>query len=138
MQYELLKKFQKLSKKKLAVEKFRFQPDLTISKFLTFLIFEARFCLQMDLKNFYALFNHDVGMKSNLQVQGYLTHVESCSYDALNASQRRKCVEQVKLHSFVASLTRVYPTWQQTFFANLLMFFALSKEHFSRNTCCTV
>ena len=38
------------------------------------------------LKIFYALFNHDVGMKSNLQVQGYLTHVESSSYDALNAS----------------------------------------------------
>ena len=27
----------------------------------------------MDLKIFYALFNRDVGMKSNLQVQGYLT-----------------------------------------------------------------
>ena len=37
-------------------------------------------------KFFNALFNHDVGMKSNLQVQGYLTHVESSAYDALNAS----------------------------------------------------
>ena len=130
MQYELLKKFQKLSKKKLAVEKFRFQPDLTISKFLTFLIFEARFCLQMALKNFYALFNHDVGMKSNLQVQGYLTHVESCSYDALNASQRRKCVEQVKLHSFVASLTRVYPTCAKNLILGFeLFYFAKHLKH---------
>ena len=72
--------------KKLAVEKSRFQPDLTISKFLTFLIFETSFCLQMALKFFYALLNHDVDMKSNLQVQGYLTHDESSAYDALNAS----------------------------------------------------
>ena len=31
-----------------------FQADLSISKFLTFLIFEASFCLQMSLKVFYA------------------------------------------------------------------------------------
>ena len=33
-------------------------------------------------KTFYALFDHDVGMKSNLQVQNYLTHVESSLCDA--------------------------------------------------------
>ena len=37
-------------------------------------------------KTFYALLDHGVGMKSNLQVHGYLTHVESSSYDALNAT----------------------------------------------------
>ena len=42
--------------KKLAVEKSRFQADLTISKFLTFLVFEASFCLQMALKNFLRTF----------------------------------------------------------------------------------
>ena len=40
----------------MAVEKFRFQADLTISKFLTFLIFEASFCLQMALKTFLRTF----------------------------------------------------------------------------------
>ena len=69
--------------KKLAVENSRF---LTISKFLTFLIFEATFCLQIALKIFLRTFNDDVNMKINLQVQGYLTHVESSAYDALNAS----------------------------------------------------
>ena len=79
---KILERFEK----KLAVEKSRFQADLTISKFLTFIIFEARFFLQIAQKHFYALFDHDVGMKSNLQVQGYLTHVESSSDDVLNAS----------------------------------------------------
>ena len=52
-----IKKFlETFEKKKLPVEKFRFQADLTISKFLTFLIFEASFCLQMDLKNFLRTF----------------------------------------------------------------------------------
>ena len=82
----LIEKILETFEKKLAVEKSRFQADLTISKFLTFLGFEASFYLQMALKSFYALFNHDVGMKSNLQVQCYLMHVESSAYDALNAS----------------------------------------------------
>ena len=64
----------------------KFQADLTISKFLTFVIFEASFWLQMALKFFNALFDRGVDMKSNQQVQGYLTHVESSSYDALNES----------------------------------------------------
>ena len=72
--------------KKMTLEKSRFQAELNISKFLTFLVFETRFCLQMALKKFYALFDHDVGLKSNLKVQGYLKHVESSAYDALNAS----------------------------------------------------
>ena len=74
-----IKKILETFEKKFAAEKFRFQADLTISKFLTFLIFEASFCFQMALKIFYALFNHDADMKSNLQVQGYLTHLESRS-----------------------------------------------------------
>ena len=48
--------------------------------------FPQVFAFKWLLNLFYALFNHDVGMKSNLQVQGYLTHVELSSYDALNAS----------------------------------------------------
>ena len=46
-----IKKILEIFEKKFAAEKFRFQADLTISKFLTFLIFEASFCLQMALKN---------------------------------------------------------------------------------------
>ena len=46
----------------------------------------GKFLHSNGTKIFNALFNHDVGMKSNLKVQGYLTHVESYSYDALNAS----------------------------------------------------
>ena len=80
------KNFRNFRRKKLAVENSRFQDDLTIPKFLTFLIFEASFCLEMTLKKFYALFDHDVGMKSNLQVRNYLTHVESSLYNAVNAS----------------------------------------------------
>ena len=82
----LIGKILETFEKKLAVEKSRFQAGLTISKFLTFLIFEASFVLQMALTMFHALLNHDVGMKSNLQVQGYLVHVKSGSYNALNAS----------------------------------------------------
>ena len=51
-----IKKILETFEKKLAAEKFRFQADLTISKFLTFLIFEASFCLQMALKNFLRTF----------------------------------------------------------------------------------
>jgi len=40
---------------------------MTISKFLTFLIFETRVCLQMSLEFFDAFLNHDVGMKSNYE-----------------------------------------------------------------------
>ena len=50
------KNFRNFRKKKLAVEKSRFQADLTISKFLTFLIFEASFCFQMALKFFLRTF----------------------------------------------------------------------------------
>ena len=57
-----------------------------MSKFMTFLMFGESFCIQVGLKIFYALFDNDVGMKSNVKVQSYLTHVESSAYDALNAS----------------------------------------------------
>ena len=61
-----------------------FETDLTILKFLTFLIFEESFCLQMTLKFFYALLDDDVVMKSNLQVQSYKTHIFCSNFKIMN------------------------------------------------------
>ena len=48
--------------------------------------FWGKFLSSNGSKILYALFDHDVGMKSNLQVYGSLTHVTPMSYDALNAT----------------------------------------------------
>ena len=64
----------------------------------------------MFLTFFHEFVDHVVDMKSNLQHQGYLTHLKSDPHDALNANQNRKSEERVKLCSFVAFLTRVYLT----------------------------
>ena len=111
--YYVHSKFFRDFRKKVSSQILLFQGHMSISKFLIFITFECSFCLQLPLKSFYALFDHDVGMKNNLQDQGYPTHVESGPYDSSNVSQSRKSEGHVKLCSFVASLTKVYLTWYE-------------------------
>ena len=84
-------------------------------------------------KNFYALFDDDVGMKNNQQVQGYLTHVKSSSYNALNESKKRKRDEHEKFcfHHVVSKMLKIFTLWNvifrlPTFFSNVSKIFSVS------------
>ena len=74
-----IQKFFRDFRKKVSSQNFHFSSPyehLEISDFHHFLV---KFLLSTASKFFSVLFDHDVGVKNNLQYQGYPTHVESIS-----------------------------------------------------------